>query len=121
MSHKFSIKTSSLLAALGIVGAFALVSPIKHAEAGADKVDCGQVKDAEVKSFCTDVEGKAASIKKVMRDAQKALKGKGTELDCKSCHTDANGGPLNDKAAELWPKLKPHFNTAAAEYKAKKK
>lgn len=115
MSHKFSIQTASLFASLGVVAAFALISPIKEAEAG-DKVDCSKLKD--IKGFCETVDGKEAAIKRVMKDAEKAYEkaGKG-DIKCQTCHTGANGGDLVDKAKELWPAYKPFVETAIKEYK----
>ena len=117
MSHNFSIKTASLFASLGVVAAFALVSPIKQADAS-DKVDCAPLKD--IKGFCESVEGKESAIKRVMKDAEKAYEaaGKG-DVKCQTCHETANGGALVDKAKELWPAYKPFVETAIKEYKAK--
>lgn len=120
MSHKFSIKTASLFASLGVVAAFALVSPIKQAGAEAKTVDCATVKDKEVNAFCVAVSGKEVSIKKAMKDAQKDYNTKnGTEWECKTCHATANGGELTGAAKDNWPKLKPLFDTAAKAILAK--
>ncbi len=122
MSHKFSVKTPSFIVSLGVVAAFALVSPIKQAEAEAKTVECGKL-DAKaypaVADLCSYVGGKEAAIKGVMKDAQKAYKAKnGDKIEnCKGCHEGANGGALNDEAKGLWPDFKPYFDTALAEYK----
>jgi hypothetical protein len=121
MSHKFSIKTASLFASLGVVAAFALVSPIKEAEAGDDKVPCEKLTDGVVQKFCNTVQGKEASIKRVMKDAEKAYKkaGKG-DIDCKTCHEGSNGGPLiKAKVDSLWGGYKPFVETAIKEYETK--
>jgi hypothetical protein len=120
MFHNFSIKTASLVASLGVVAAFALVSPVKEAGADPKKVECGTLK--HIKGFCEEVGGKEASIKRVMKDAEKAYKaaGKG-DIKCQSCHEGANGGALNGDAEKLWSagygKL---VDDAIKAYKAKK-
>lgn len=122
MSHKFSIKTASLFVSLAVVAAFGAVNPIKQAEASGGKVDCATVKDDAVKSFCESVEGKEATIKQVMKKAQKKWeddagnKGK-DKIKCQSCHEGANGGALTSGAKDLWPSFKPKFKEAVSEYK----
>lgn len=122
MFHKFSIKTTSLFVSLAVVAAFGAVSPIKQAEAGDNKVDCGTVKDEAVKEFCKQVDGKAATIKNVMKKAQNKWndepvnKGK-DKIKCQTCHETANGGALTSAAKDLWPSFKPKFQLAVGEFK----
>lgn len=114
------MKSSSQKWSLGllIVGACTVASltvPSRNAEAG-DKVDCSKLKD--LKSFCESVDGKEASLKRVMKDAEKAYQaaGKG-DIECKSCHQGSNGGELTGDTETLWPKYKPFVETAITNYK----
>lgn len=118
MSHKFSVKSGLLSLSLGLATAFAVLTPAPEAQAG-DKVECSKLKEAKLKGFCEAQEGKAAAIKKVMKEAQKAYKaaGKG-DIDCKTCHETGSGGALKKSESDkLWPDFKGYLGTAIDGYK----
>jgi mono/diheme cytochrome c family protein len=118
MAKILSLKSGLFSVSLGIAAAFAAYAPVP-AQAGGDKVDCSKLKD--ISGFCNDVEGKAASIKKVMKDAEKAYKaaGKG-DISCKSCHQTGSGGALNKSESDkLWGAYKPYVDSAITQFKAK--
>ena len=110
-----SSKSIGLFTLLGLVAAIELTADLRQAEAGG-QVDCSKLKD--IQAFCQSVEGKEASLKRVMKDAEKAYKAAGNpDIECKSCHKGSNGGELGSEAESLWPKYKPFVDTAIKNYK----
>lgn len=115
MSHILSLKYVSPFILLGLCATVTSSLSVSKAEAGG-QVDCDKLKD--LKNFCKTVEGKEASFKRVMKDAEKAYKAAGNaDIECKSCHKGSNGGELIAEAEKLWPKYKPFVETAIENYK----
>ena len=93
-----------LFATLGAaVGLSAIAA--NPASAG-ESLDCGKIKNADVKKACTDEKMDENAMKKQMKAWMKVAKDNGWEGKCGTCHKDGTkGGPLTPEAADEWPKF----------------
>lgn len=109
MSLKFSLKSGLLTVTLSVATAMAVLTPALEVQAGDGPavIDCETLnKDglaANVKTFCTSVDGKAGKIRSRMNKAQKAYNtANGKDIKCQACHENKNGGTLVAGWKEHW-------------------